>query len=349
MGKVATIDLFCGAGGLTHGFKLEDMNVVAGFDIDASCKYAYEENNDATFFAEDVSGLTKSTLEALYGDSDTKVLIGCAPCQPFSTYNAKKGDKGKWNLLTKFGELIKELQPDIISMENVPNLVNFKKYPVYEQFLEVLRENGYYIDANVVFCPDYGIPQNRKRLVLLASKLGQIRLMAKTHKPDEYKTVEQTIGHLAPIGAGGFDPKDPLHRSRRLSKKNEERILHTDEGCGWENWPEHLKLECHKRESGKTYKNVYGRMNRKEPAPTLTTYCTNIGNGMFGHYEQNRAISAREAALLQTFPEKYKFIDPSKPFSMEAIARQIGNAVPVQLGRVIALSIKEHLSSNGHL
>ena len=341
--KTKVVDLFCGIGGLSHGFHREGFDVSAGFDIDGSCEYAYEKNNSAKFIVADVASLETKTVQDMFDGAETRILVGCAPCQPFSTYNTKKGAGGKWNLLSRFGNLIEEISPEIVSMENVPNIVNFKRYPVYESFLAVLRNNGYHVDAKVVYCPDYGIPQKRKRLVLLASKLGPIELMGPTHRPEEYVTVEDAIGHLPPIADGETDPNDPVHRARKLSPINKKRIRITREGEGWQNWPEELKLSCHKKNSGKSYKNVYGRMKRDEPAPTLTTYCTGLGNGMFGHYEQDRAISAREAAILQTFPEHYEFFPPEERMRMDRVSRQIGNAVPVRLGEIIAKSIRRHL------
>lgn len=343
---IAVIDLFCGIGGLTHGFIREELNVVAGIDIDESCKFAFEKNNRAKFISQSVSDTTGSEIDHLFGEAKTKILIGCAPCQPFSSYTFKdseKKDNNKWKLLYDFERLIKETKPDIISMENVPQLINFKKAPIFQDFLSNLENEGYFVHYEIVNCQEYGIPQNRKRLVLLASKYGPINLIPKTHSKQNFVTVRDAIGNLPPIGDGEYDTNDRLHFSRKLSKTNKDRIKSTPYGGSWSDWPEHLKLECHKKESGKSYSSVYGRMKWEEPSPTMTTQCIGYGNGRFGHPEQNRGISLREAAILQSFPKSYKFAGDKEDISIVKIARQIGNAVPVKLGEIIAQSIKNHL------
>jgi DNA (cytosine-5)-methyltransferase 1 len=345
--NTAVIDLFCGIGGLSHGFVKEDFNVVAGIDIDENCRYSFEANNNSTFISKSVSDISKKEIKELFADAEYKILVGCAPCQPFSSYTFKDGEKSdneKWKLLYEFARLVKETLPDVISMENVSQLLNFKKAPVFEDFLKELKDLGYFVHYEVVYCPDYGIPQNRKRLVLLASKLGEINLIHKTHTKNNYVTVKDAIGKLPKIKDGEVYKNDKLHYSRKLTLLNKMRIQNTPYGGSWKDWPEELKLECHKKDSGKSYPSVYGRMKWEEPSPTMTTHCTGYGNGRFGHPEQDRAISLREASLLQTFPIDYKFFDENQEnFSYVMIARQIGNAVPVKLGEVVAKSIKEHL------
>lgn len=342
----SVVDLFCGIGGLTHGFVKEGFPVEAGIDFDVSCKYAFEVNNKSKFIHKDIAKLTADELNKLY-KSERKILIGCAPCQPFSSYTFKdkEKDNDKWGLLYHFARLIREVQPVVVSMENVAQLLNFKKAPVFEDFVANLRDLGYHVHYEVVNCPDYGIPQKRKRLVLLASKLGEISLIPKTHTPDKYKTVGDTIKKLPEIEDGSFHKTDLMHFARKLSPVNKMRIEHTPYGGSWKDWPDDLLLECHKKQTGKSYSSVYGRMKWEEPSPTITTHCIGYGNGRFGHPEQDRAISLREAALLQTFPVQYKFFDPKREFQSVAIAKQLGNAVPVDLGRVIAKSIKNHLES----
>jgi DNA (cytosine-5)-methyltransferase 1 len=339
--EIAVIDLFCGIGGLSHGFVMEDFNVISGYDNDVTCKFSYETNNNAIFHAMDVSKLDSRELMKEFGDR-FKILVGCAPCQPFSSYSfkVKEKDHDKLNMLYSFSRLIEEVQPNIISMENVPQLV---KTQIFNDFVNIVKSFGYFVSFQVVFCPDYGIPQRRRRLVLLASKLGEISLISKTHHPDNYVTVKETISNLKPVHAGEFDKKDPLHRARRLNAKNLMRITQTKEGEGWKSWPEELVLDCFKKSSGKSYVSVYGRMRWNEPAPTMTTHCTGLGNGRFGHPEQNRAITLREAALFQTFPMEYKFYESLDKYNPSKICRQIGNAVPPKLGQVIAKSIKIHL------
>lgn len=171
--------------------------------------------------------------------------------------------------------------------------------------------------------------------------------MSPTHEKSSYVTVRDVISDLAPINAGETDPNDSLHKARVLSDINLRRIQVSTQGGSWRDWPEELILTCFKKESGRTYSSVYGRMRWDEPAPTMTTQCTGLGNGRFGHPEQDRAISLREAARFQTFPDTYKFYEDDANFNPSVICRQIGNAVPPLLGRVIAKSIKKHLQIHG--
>ncbi|HAL51995.1 MAG TPA: DNA (cytosine-5-)-methyltransferase [Sphingobacterium sp.] len=345
---IAVVDLFCGIGGLTHGFIQENFNVVAGIDIDESCKFAFEINNNSKFISKSVSDLSGKDINVLFGNAKRKILIGCAPCQPFSSYTFKdpeKKDNDKWKLLYDFKRIIQETKPDIVSMENVPQLINFKKAPVFQDFLNSLESEGYSVHYEIVNCQDYGIPQNRKRLVLIASKLGHITLIPKTHSKDNFVTVRDAIGNLPPIEDGEFDIDDKLHFARKLSESNKIRIQNTPYGGSWTDWPEHLKLTCHKKDTGKSYSSVYGRMRWEDPSPTMTTQCIGYGNGRFGHPEQDRGISLREAAILQSFPKTYKFAPENENISIVKVARQIGNAVPVKLGKIIAKSIKEHLKN----
>jgi DNA (cytosine-5)-methyltransferase 1 len=207
-----------------------------------------------------------------------------------------------------------------------------------------LERNNYDYKYEIVDVSEYGVPQSRKRLVLLASRFGEIQLVKRTHK-DNKVTVRDVVKNLDPIKNGEVSSKDPLHRSRKLSPKNLKRIKSTPhDGGSSHSWDESLVLDCHKKETGKTYRGtVYGRMRWDEPAPTMTTQCVGIGNGRFGHPEQDRAISLREAAIFQTFPNNYKFSDPNEPIITAHVAKFIGNAVPVRLGVIIAKSIKTHI------
>ena len=201
------------------------------------------------------------------------------------------------------------------------------------------------MSVNKVYCPDYGIPQSRKRLVLLASKYGTISLIPATHSPNQYVTVGDTIRDLTPLKAGERSPDDPLHRAIALTPLNLQRIKATPYGGSWRDWPEELRLACHKKEGGKSYGSVYGRMVWEKPSPTMTTQCTGYGNGRFGHPEQDRAITPREAALFQTFPMDYQFFENEESVSISTVSRYIGNAVPPKLGEVIAESIFNHLTN----
>ena len=349
MADCSVVDVFCGAGGLTHGFFLERFDVVAGFDADARCRYAYEANNPGSRFVHArIEDVTAADVSALYPEGHVKILVGCAPCQPFSPYNKKRRSTDqKWRLLYRFADLICEVEPEVVSMENVPDLVTYEDGRVYGDFVDRLEENGYHVTAYPeVYCPDYGIPQHRTRLVFFASGYGEVEIVPKTHSSDEYKTVRDTIGHLKLLEAGQASEEDPIHRASRLSELNLKRIRASKPGGTWRDWDEELVAECHKKERGDGYSSVYGRMTWDEPSPTITTQSYGFGNGRFGHPEQDRAISLREAALLQTFPEDYEFVGPKDPLYVKVVGRHIGNAVPVELGRVIARSIRRHLETH---
>ena len=352
--SISVIDLFCGIGGLSHGFVLENINVVAGYDIDETCQYPFEANNNATFIAKNIRDVTGNEVNSVFNDADIKILVGCAPCQPFSTYafkspdKTKSSDEGKWSLLSEFARIIQEVKPDIVSMENVPGLAKFDKSYIFRDFIRTLEDNNYHIDFKIVYCPSYGVPQQRKRLVLLASRLGTISIIAETHTSANYPTVEQAIGWMEPIGSGEVSESDPIHKAAKLSPINIKRIQQSKPGGTWRDWDDELLLECHKRKSGKTYRSVYGRMKWDAPAPTMTTFCTGIGNGRFGHPTQDRGISLREASLLQTFPRNYKFVPEGAIVNSTRLSTHIGNAVPVKLGQIIARSIKFHLGIKQH-
>jgi DNA (cytosine-5)-methyltransferase 1 len=346
--KIKAVDLYCGIGGLTHGMRLEGVNVVAGVDNDGSCKYAFEKNNRAKFILKDVCDLSSAELKKIFGKASVKVLIGCAPCQPYSSLIKKKSAyktrDDRWEPLRKFARLISAVRPHIVSMENVPELSNQEKYPVFGRFVRTLKRGGYRVAYQTVDASRYGVPQKRKRLVLLASLLGDISLISETHDEASFRTVRDAIGGLRRIKDGQTDPKDPLHRASRLSPLNKKRIAATPKNGGSaKDWRKKLIPKCYKRKSGRSYMaSVYGRMRWDDPAPTMTTQCTTLGTGRNGHPNQNRAISLREAAIFQTFPRRYKFEDPDQ-ISSTRIAKQIGNAVPVLLGRAIARSIKRHI------
>lgn len=339
------VDLFCGIGGLSYGLKSNGFIIKGGFDLDGTCQYAYEHNNEAPFFNQDIKTVTGEQIKSLYSKNAIKVLAGCAPCQPFSSmsHSKKEKDPNKYDLLYEFGRLIRDVKPDIVTMENVSQIVSFKLKPVFPDFLSLLEALNYFVTYKVVYCPDYGIPQTRKRLALIAAKSKKIEFIPPTHKKEEYVTVGDVIRDLPPIKAGERDPHDPLHRAVSLSPLNMRRMLATPYGGSWNDWPEELLLECHKKDSGKTYGSVYGRMVWEKPASTMTTECTGFGNGRFAHPEQNRAITPREAAIFQTFPMAFRFFENEDSVSITKAARYIGNAVPPKLGEVIAKSILKEI------
>ncbi|MEN6522346.1 MAG: DNA cytosine methyltransferase [Anaerolineaceae bacterium] len=338
------IDLFCGIGGLTKGLNDAGLTVVAGFDNDKTCKYAYTHNNAAEFHLADIRGVKENEIRDLYSKNAIKILVGCAPCQPFSQLRSKLGKANlldeKYNLLNEFGRIIELVRPDIISMENVPQL---RKSNVYSSFISLITELGYSYDAKVINCAEYGISQGRRRFVLVGSLLGDIHLIPPTHL-ERPACVRDFIENLPPIKAGEVDENDRLHHASSLSDINVKRIQASKPGGTWEDWPTELRCECHRKKSGRTYTSVYGRMSWGLIGPTITTQFYSYGTGRFGHPEQDRALSLREGALLQTFPPDYNFLDPSVPFSFKDVARHIGNAVPVKLGEIIGESILKHLN-----
>lgn len=340
--QASVIDVFCGIGGLAHGFSQEGFSLACGIDIDEACRYAFETNNDAKFILEDVSTLSASTLDDYFHSNKIRILVGCAPCQPFSLYNQKNNDP-QWQLLSHFGELIAEARPEIVSMENVPRLIHYNEGKLFNLFIGKLKSAGYNLWYSPVYCPDYGVPQSRTRLVLIASLYGPIAMEPGTHSENNYKTVRDVLGSQPRLEAGSTDKDDRFHRASRLSQTNLERIKSAKPGGTWRDWDESLITECHKKETGRGYASVYGRMRWDSPSPTITTQFFGFGNGRFGHPEQDRAISLREGAILQSFPDDYKFLPPNAKVSFKQVGRMIGNAVPVLLARAIARSIKLHL------
>ena len=345
---VVCVDLFCGAGGLTHGLLDAGVKVVAGVDYEEACRHPYEVNHDGIAFHQaDVAELKASKVAEWFGDATVRVLAGCAPCQPFSTYALryqkaeKVEDDQRWSLLNHFGRLVSELRPDIVTMENVPTVT---RHSVFANFKSTLESVGYTVWVNVIDCAEYGLPQRRNRTVLLASLHGELQLRAPV--APETRTVEDVIKNLPVLRHGGVNKVDRLHAASRLSALNYKRIQHSKPGGTWRDWPEQLVAKCHKKDSGKKYPAVYGRMRYDEPAPTLTTQFYGFGSGRFGHPTQARGISLREGALLQGFPKTYSFIPDDQELQVKALGRMIGNAVPVDLGRVIGQSIIQHVKEH---
>jgi DNA (cytosine-5)-methyltransferase 1 len=337
---ISAVDLFCGAGGLTLGLAKAGIEVRAGIDLDGRARHAYTANNRPAEFLEwDVSQTSHTAVAELFG-SGYRLLAGCAPCQPFSKLTNGLRRHRSWNLLDDFGRLVEKIRPEFVTMENVPELAT-RGTPVFERFLTALSKSGYWCDWGVVDCSNYGAPQTRKRLVLLASKLGPIRIpKGKYALP---RTVRQTIGKLPKVRSGTCHPLDPLHIAAELSPLNLERVRATPKDGGTKDaWPRRLLLPCQRRETGARYHSVYGRMWWDRPAPTMTTLCNGIGNGRFGHPEQDRALTLREAAMLQSFPRSYQFWPADEPIHAKAVARLIGNAVPPALGLALGEALLQH-------
>ncbi len=342
----SVVDLFCGAGGLSYGFKEEAFHIAAGIDTDEACRFPFEENLEALFLLQDVSSVTAEQIEALFAPGQARILVGCAPCQPFSAYNAKNTDT-KWQLLGSFQRIIREVLPDVVSMENVPRLLTYARGTVFRSFIDGLKKDGYGVAWRVLNGADFGLAQVRHRLVLIASRRGIPRLPSPSHAKQQ-RTLREEVGLLQPLQHGESSNGDRMHCARRLSPVNAKRIAASKPGGTWRDWPLEIRAKCHLRQSGKTYRNVYGRMLWDKPAPTITTQFSGYGNGRFGHPEQDRALTLREGALLQGFPFDYEFVQPGKPVRFGAVSRLIGNAVPVKLSVAIASAVRTHLKESHH-
>ncbi|MEU4802358.1 DNA cytosine methyltransferase [Actinosynnema sp. NPDC023587] len=335
---VRAVDLFCGAGGLSYGLRQAGIEVVGGFDIDPRCAYPFEANIKAPFFEQDVRTVTAKQLKKLWGRGAVRILAGCAPCQPFSSHRRGVDTSAdeSWPLLDEFARLAEETLPDIVTMENVPRVVGSG---VFKRFVESLQVQGYKISYKSCYAPEYGLPQHRRRLVLLASRIGDVAIPKGTWKEKKAITVREIIGKLPAIGAGEVDPVDRLHKSRNLSEVNLARIQASRPGGTWRDWPEELRAPCHRKPSGSSFANVYARMEWDQPAPTITTQAHNFGTGRFGHPEQDRAITLREAAMLQGFPRSYRFTAKNEPIEFAPLGRLIGNAVPPPLGKMVGTAV----------
>ena len=328
------IDLFCGAGGLTLGLRRAGWAVVAGVDVDDAVRETYEKNNPGVrFVSADIRSVSDQESRTLAGAvPPTELLLaGCAPCQPFSKQRrAGLRRHGDAILLGQFARLVRALEPTVVLMENVPGIATVPGFSSFRRFLKTLLDSGYRCDHGILNARDFGVPQHRRRYVLLASRCGSPTLpsRADADRP-KHPTVRAAIERFPPIGAGDEDPSTPNHCAAGLSSTNLRRIRKTPpDGGSRRDWPDHLRLDCHRKTPG--FSDVYGRMWWDRVAPTLTSRCNSLSNGRFGHPEQDRAISLREAAALQTFPDDYEFFG-----AKNRIAQWIGNAVPVSFAEAL--------------
>lgn len=355
--KFKVIDLFSGCGGSAKGFQQAGFDIRVAVDINKKAGQSFRLNfPDAEVF--DDGGIQERTGSELLRAAGAKngdeiVIIACPPCQGFSTArrNSQRITEPRNSLIEEFTRIVEEIKPAAFVMENVPGLVTGIGRPLFLKEKEKLEKLGYTLsESKIVNAADYGVPQRRKRLVLVGIK-GRKKPLSfpsvtncnpndKNSNLPVWVTVKEIISHLPLLKAGEKDSNDSLHIASNLADINLHRISQTPhDGGGRDSWPENLILECHKKLNG--YKDVYGRMKWHEPAPTITAGCVMISKGRFGHPEQDRAISLREAALLQTFPEDYKFVG-----STGEIASQIGNAVPPLLAKHIAEFLNEMLNDN---
>jgi len=322
---------------MTLGLQNAGLRVVCGVDIDPVAAKTYRTNLKTPVLEGDIGALKPGRLKSLLPKGSRLILAVCAPCQPFSKVRKSGRRRKDRDLLAAVGRLVEELKPAGVIVENVPQIGNGRKGSVLQAFCQALKDAGYSFAYRTVDAKDFGVPQRRRRLVLLGIK--GIDEVIELPSPNGYerKTVRDAIAGLPPVGAGEVAPRRPMHRAARLSTKNLKRLKATPHNGGdSRTWPKGLKLPCHVRSGG--FYDVYGRMRWDAPAPTLTTRCNSLSNGRFGHPVQNRALTLLEAAILQTFPRSYHFEG-----NQNDIARQIGNAVPPKLAEALARSLLKHL------
>ena len=334
------VDLFCGVGGLSIGFRRVGFRIAAGIDVDDAGRYAFERYTGGRFVHENVADVSIEAVKNLLGKDQPSILIGCAPCQGFSEYN-KKGRGTSWNMLPQFARIIEGASPDIVSMENVARLATYRQGRTLNAFISRLVRAGYDVSWYIVNCSDYGISQRRKRLVLFGSRRGFVNLVPPTHR--SVRNLREVIGKLPRLAAGSANADDPYHRAQWLSEINLRRLRATRPGGTWEDWPTALRARCHTTRKGQEFASVYGRLTYDDVGPTVTTQFFKVGSGRFGHPTQQRALSLREGALLQTFPPKFRFVKDGDDITFHKVGRLIGNAVPVRLGEIIARSIRRHI------
>jgi DNA (cytosine-5)-methyltransferase 1 len=344
---IKVFDFFTGCGGTCRGFQNAGMDVVFALDNDPVAGKTFKRNFPNVFFlSEDIRNVPCKDLQSLINSCDGHPILfsGCAPCQPFTKQKTKRPvEDARRKLLNEFLRFIEYYRVEFIFVENVPGLQRIKNQEgPFGDFTTALSKLGYEYKFDIITSQSYGVPQMRRRLVLIASRLGSIDFPLETNGPNRdlpYSKVRDWISDLPQISAGETHPTVPNHRAAALSETNLERISVLKEGEDRRHWAVNLRLKCHSNGYG-GHTDVYGRMRWDAPATGLTTRCISLSNGRFGHPSQNRAISVREAACLQTFPRDFIFEG-----SLNAMARQIGNAVPVILAERFGRNFIEHLKS----
>ncbi len=345
---IGVIDFFSGCGGTSAGLRRAGMKILAGIDMDEEAAETFQHNfKEAGFISRDVRDVTVEDLAAFISphNGNTLLFSACAPCQPFSKQNRERGlSDTRSVLLDELHRFISYYLPDYIFLENVPGIQKIVSGDgPLKSFLLLLDKLGYAYKMDVIDFRRYGVPQTRRRFVLLASRSGSITFPNYTHGDEPnlpaFSNVWDWIGTLPPLAAGGSDPSVLNHVALTLSPLNQKRIESTPEGGDRRDWPDDLLLNCHRDHKGHT--DVYGRLRRYEPACTLTTRCISLSNGRFGHPTQNRALSVREAACLQTFSPDFEFKG-----TLNSMATQIGNAVPELLSFRFGEHVLKHRVSS---
>ena len=338
--KLKAVDFFCSIGGVSLGFKQAGIEVLGGIDIDKSCKETYEKNIGSKFMSADVSNLAKEKVAEFFKiqqNQDNLIFVGCSPCQYYSNIKTDKTKSCSTRLLlADFQEFVDYYRPGYVFIENVPGLDSKPESPL-GKFKTFLKKHGYVFDDDVLNAKYYGVPQNRRRYVLVATRVKE-KIKLPEEDRSHIKTVKDAIGNLIkfpPIEHGKVDKSEFIHSSARLSPVNLKRIKSTPLNGGSRlDWKDKsLQPACYKNHEGHT--DVYGRMFWDKPSPAITTRFVSYSNGRYGHPEQDRAISLREGATLQSFPEDFIFYSNSQG----TVAKMIGNAVPPLLAKSIAESL----------
>lgn len=345
--KIKAIDFFCGGGGMSFGMQKAGIEILAGIDYESACKETYEANIEgAKFIQADVFDLKEEDLEeklSLKKNDDNLLLIGCSPCQFWSIINTdrKKSEKSK-NLLIEFERFVKYFNPGYVVVENVPGVLRKKKESGLEEFILWLEENNYKVHFKVHNTNDYGVPQTRNRFTLVANRIGKQKIFPQKDVGSKL-LVKDVLGEangFARIEAGTIDNTHFRHSVSNLTELTLQRLkkVKKDGGdrLGFANDLD-LQLRCFLGKDN-SFKDTFGRLWWDKPSPTITTKFTCVSNGRFVHPEENRALSLREGATLQSFPKDYKFYGTSH----SSIARLIGNAVPPVYAEKIGLAIKEN-------
>ncbi|MCT2278648.1 DNA cytosine methyltransferase [Micromonospora chalcea] len=343
------VDLFCGCGGGSMGFHRAGFRTVGAVEIDEDAATAFTLNVGIAPIVKDIRDVGGEDILAPAGlrRGELTLLFGCPPCQSFTVLRrAAKPldyDEQRRELIYEYLRLVEELYPRHIAFENVPGLVEGRWRPYYDNFEKILSGLGYRFEQAVVDAAEYGVPQRRRRVLVIGSRVTEPELPSPTHsaagknekgrKRLPFVTVRDTIEGLPALASGEQDPTDDFHKARRHSDLALQRLASLKEGQGRADLPSHLVLKCHKDHNG--HYDIYGRMWWDRVAPTLTSGCTNVTRGRFAHPEQNRAITLREAMLLQTFDEGARLHG-----GVEKMALQVGNAVPSLLAERIGKTIK---------
>lgn len=342
--SMTAADIFAGGGGLTVGLKRAGFQVVAAVENEPNAFSTYKSNHpEVQAFKQDVRTVKGSSLLKWSPVSKIDLLAGCPPCQGFSSLTSKQKKVDPRNeLIREMTRLIAEVKPRAVMMENVPGLVTKGKH-LFDELLDTLHGMGYIVSWDILQVADFGIPQNRRRFVLLAGKEFCIELPIPTHSWHgrggllPWKSLKDVIGGLSePVtlreakkkgGPSHFD----WHVVRDVTEANLLRLKNTAAGKGRRELPTDLRPDCHK-DTDDGFSNVYGRMTWDQVPVTITGGCTTFSKGRFGHPEKDRTISVREAARIQTFPDDYHFDTPY----MEYACNIIGNALPCDFAEVVA-------------